>query len=223
MNIKKKIAGLIESARSNMMADYDLIKNHSLSLAYPEGETAYFKQKIFELKQEISEKTVIGRDWTINGCDYDILKTDWIQRHTSIMLEFSTKYGSEDVIWEQLRLFLRQFFQLMKHEEILGELQPKIKYPDKFYAWYHKILIAIGKKAEQFTPGAKQEIIDFGKRKYNTRGHGFYQAYMEFDLTKRQSFVTGLHLKDRKKWKEVIIDISNNDIDVITYLKEFPN
>lgn len=216
-----KIAGLIESAKSNMITDYDLMKNHSLSLAYPEGKTAYFKQKIFELKQEISKRSVIGGDWAINGCDHDILKTDWIQKHTSIMLESLTKYGSEDLIWEQLRLFLKQFFQLMKYEDILRELEPKI-YPDKFYAWYHRILLAIG-KAEQFTPGAKQEIIDFGKRKYGTKGNGFYQAYMEFDLNKRTSFVTGLHSKDRKKWKGVITDISNNDNDVITYLKEFPN
>ena len=95
------------------------------------------------------------------------------------------------------------------------------KYPDKYYAWYHKILIALGKE-HQFTPGAKQEIVNYGKSKYGTKG-GFYQAYMEFDLTKRKEFVKGMTDRERKKWKKMIIEISNNDSDVISYLGNYPN
>lgn len=99
------------------------------------------------------------------------------------------------------------------------------KFPDKYYAWYHKIRIAIG-KADQFTTGAMQEIINYGKNEYGTKGHGFYQAFLDFDLTKPakfQDFVTNLSAKDRKGWKQIIGDISCNDIDVTNYLKKFPN
>lgn len=111
---------------------------------------------------------------------------------------------------------------ISKYQGLYNINEIEKKYPDKFYAWYHKILIAKG-KAEQFTPGAKQEIIDYGKNRYGTKGHGFYQAFMEFDLTSRSPFVNSLSSKDKKAWKGIIIAISNNDIDVINYLKDFPN
>lgn len=113
--------------------------------------------------------------------------------------------------------------ELIKYQMWVKEYSvPRSKYPDKYYAWYHKILIAKG-KAEQFTPGARQEIIDYGKTRYGTKGHGFYQSYMSFNLTTRQSFVDSLSPKDRKAWKGIIIEISNNNSDIINYLKEFPN
>jgi hypothetical protein len=110
---------------------------------------------------------------------------------------------------------------VLKYNGRYDNSESKKKYSDKYYAWYHKILIAKG-KAERFTPGAKQEIIDYGKNEYGTKGSGFYQAFMEFDLTSRQSFVNSFSPKERKKWKEIIIEISNRDTDVINYLKEFP-
>ena len=108
-----------------------------------------------------------------------------------------------------------------KYQDLYKNNEAEKKYADKYYAWYHKILIAKG-KAERFTPGAKQEIADYGKNEYGTKS-GFYQAFMDFDLNSRQSFVNSFSQKERKKWKQIIIDISNNDIDVINYLKEFPN
>lgn len=109
---------------------------------------------------------------------------------------------------------------VLKYQDRYNE--PIKKYPDKYYAWYHKILIAKG-KAEQFIPGAKQEIIDYGKERYRTKGTGFYIAYMNFDLTGPNRFVNSLSQKERKIWKKKIIEISDNDIDVINYLKNFPN
>lgn len=59
-------------------------------------------------------------------------------------------------------------------------------------------------------------------KEYGTKG-GFYQAFMNFDLNARTTFVNSLTPKDKKAWKLIIIEISNNDSDVINYLKEFPN
>lgn len=96
-----------------------------------------------------------------------------------------------------------------------------IHYPDKYYAWYHKILIALGKE-NQFTPGAKKEIIALGKNRYGAKS-GFYQKFIDFDIEKKNSFVSGLLPRERKKWKSIITEISNSDIDVIKYLEGFPN
>ena len=95
------------------------------------------------------------------------------------------------------------------------------KYAEKYYAWYHRIKIAIG-KADPFPPGAKQEIINYGKEKYGTR-EGFYQAFITFKPEKQIAFVNSFTAKERKKWKSTIIEISGNDVDVIRYLENFPN
>lgn len=97
-----------------------------------------------------------------------------------------------------------------------------VKYAEKYYAWYHKILIALGKQ-DTFTPGSKKEIVAFAKNKYDFPGRGFYQAFIEFDINAKNSFVRSLSPKDKNQWKKIIIDISKNDIQVIDYLKDFPN
>jgi hypothetical protein len=94
--------------------------------------------------------------------------------------------------------------------------------PIKYYAWYHKILIAIG-KADAFAPGDKKAIQALGENKYGCGGtSGFYQHFIDFNLNKKETIVNSLK-RDRKTWKNAIIAISNNDIDVIRYLERFPN
>lgn len=119
------------------------------------------------------------------------------------------------------------YYELMDNlhkflEWLRNHSKTKKKYPDKYYAWYHKILIALG-KAAQFTPGARQEIINYGKNKYGTKGHGFYQAFLDFDLNDKPRFVNSLIPKDKGKWKKIIMEISHDDKDVINYLKKYPN
>ena len=94
-------------------------------------------------------------------------------------------------------------------------------FPDKYYAWYHLILTAVGKEPG-FSPGSKQDIIALGRNKYGAKS-GFYQAFINFDLTKKQSFVNSLSDRDRRKWKSVITELSNNDNDVINFLKQYPD
>lgn len=105
-----------------------------------------------------------------------------------------------------------------------AEKQSTVQYPDKYYAWYHKILIKLG-KADPFLEKDKQGIINYGRNKYQTKS-GFYQAFNDFDIDSQKrmnGFVEKLSEKDKKKWKSIIIEISNNDADVINHLKNFPN
>ena len=94
-------------------------------------------------------------------------------------------------------------------------------YAEKYYAWYHRIKVAIG-QADAFPPGAKQVIINYGKEKYGTKD-GFYQAYIAFNIEKPTTFVKSLSDKDRRKWKRIIMEISSNNTKVKRYLENFPN
>lgn len=97
----------------------------------------------------------------------------------------------------------------------------KRKYAEKYYAWHHRIKVAIG-QAEHIPPGAKQLVITTGEKLYGT-GYGFYQAYINFNPEKPTSFVNGLSDKEKRKWKKIILEISGNDSKVKRYLDEFPD
>ena len=101
----------------------------------------------------------------------------------------------------------------------LGEL--KKKYPDKYYAWYHMIKIHLGKEQNFPNNFSKKEIIQFGKNRYKT-GEGFYKAFNQYDLIKISTFLHKMTKKDRPVWKRAIIDISDNDPAIISYLKNLP-
>ena len=95
------------------------------------------------------------------------------------------------------------------------------KVPDKYYSLLHLILMYLGKDP-QIGSKSKQEIIDLGKKKYGT-GQGFYRQIKEIDLLNMIAYVKSLPQKDHKKWKDVIIEISGNDADVISWVKKQPN
>ncbi len=103
-----------------------------------------------------------------------------------------------------------------------GQVNMPQKYPDKYYAWYHQILINLGKETSFPVNFGKKEIIEFGKKRYNT-GEGFYKAINNLDLTKTAAFVQSMNNRDRNYWKVAIGDISNNDAEVVNYLKKFSN
>ena len=113
--ITDKITGIIKDAEKQSWVNYDLQKDHSLSQAYPEGEQAYFKQRIFELKKQIAESTMIGQHWIENYCSNDILISDWINKHTQIAL----KYMNETEVLKQLKTFMYQYFQLLSYEDFI--------------------------------------------------------------------------------------------------------
>ena len=129
--------------------------------------------------------------------------------------EFS---GSTDPkFYYDLMSNLHKFLEWLKNHS-----RTKKKYPDKYYAWYHGIKIIIGKSQNFPSNFEKKEIIEFGKNQYGT-GEGFYKVINKLDLTQTYTFLKSMSTKDRAKWKTVIIDLSNKDADIISYLKKFPN
>lgn len=222
----KKIAGIIEEIKMNPIIDSYLVLELSLSLSYPEGKTAYFKKKIFELQEQISKESYIGYSWVSLGCVYAVDPV-WLQK---CMTHFYKK-ETEKTAWEALELFLRKYFQLLDYEKICKEVHPvdyipengsEKKYPDKYYAWYHGISIAL--RIEKPFPNnfEKKEIVEFGNKTYGT-GEGFYKEIFKLDITQTYTFINSMNQHDRANWKKIIIDISGNNAKIIDYLSKFPN
>lgn len=145
---------------------------------------------------------------------YNIIEGEDISKNTVGML-------SENVgdyrFWYNLTIVLRDYLEWLKQYK-----NPKQKYPDKYFAWYHQILINLGKASRLPNNFKKKEIIEFGKNLYGT-GEGFYKALSKLDLTKTTSFVQSMSIKDKANWKKALADISNNDANVVNYLEQFPN
>ncbi len=112
-------------------------------------------------------------------------------------------------------------------KEIFGltpdEQNNKKKYDAKYYALYHHILIKLGIEDKfemhdnnKFRAG---EIKNFAEQKYkNCSSQMFYKSFREIDLTKMVAIA-----KCYKNYKDIIIDISNNDSRVISELRNYPN
>lgn len=145
---------------------------------------------------------------------YYIIEGEDISKHTASM---SSENVSGFMFWYNLTIVLRDYLEWLKQYK-----NPKRKYPDKYYAWYHQILITLGK--ETSFPGnfGKKEIIEFGRKRYNT-GEGFYKHIKNLELTKTATFVQSMNKRDRNYWKVAIVDISNNDANVVSYIRGFPN
>jgi|GEM_PF-3728746 len=103
-----------------------------------------------------------------------------------------------------------------------GHQAKERKYAEKWYALYHVILIAIGKQVPRLSSGCKAEIIKYGNEQYST-GQGFYRELIKIDLNNMTAFVRSLPAKDKKQWKQIIKDLSDNDADVISWLHKQPN
>ena len=119
--ISEKIAEIIEAANKRKWVNYELQLDHSLSQDYPEGESAYFKRKIFELKKDIADQTMIGLHWIENYCKPDIFNSDWMQTHTEIFLKHADK---KEEVWNQLKIFIDQRIQLGNYEAFVKESEP---------------------------------------------------------------------------------------------------
>lgn len=83
-------------------------------------------------------------------------------------------------------------------------------YADKWYALYHMICLTLGKPLPRFESSSKDEIVKYGKEQYKTAGEGFYKGFNLLDINNMVSHVRSLPVKDRPKWKKIIIDISNS-------------
>jgi len=102
---------------------------------------------------------------------------------------------------------------------------PLDKYPEKWYALYHLIALAVGKPVPAFANESKQEIIEFAQNHYNIKGEVFYRAWIspDYDLNKIPVLIANLSPKDRQDWKTIIREISGQDAEIVLWLKRQVN
>jgi hypothetical protein len=120
-------------------------------------------------------------------------------------------------------LYLKDIDKLRKTLQAYKETFEKILtglYPEKWYALLHYILVDLGKEVN-FKDKTKNEIIAFGKEKYKT-DQGFQKAYKEISTSSFNTYLNGLPQKDKKAWKDIIKEISGNNIEVISWTKNKP-
>lgn len=133
---------------------------------------------------------------------------------------------------QRYRKILKEWF--VDEKRFIDEITPllenmtlqqssKTKIPEKYYALYHWLLIEIGKE-KVFERNAndlynKTEIIQFAKNRYKINGQGFYSEFKSLDITNKISIAKSYG----KGYKEKLIHISDNNAEVISVLKKYPN
>ncbi len=141
------------------------------------------------------------------------------------------KYGYYSGIVSKVDKQVRKYTQLFANfdkcehnqEGNAGE-DEKNKIPAKYYALYHWILIKTGKEKgferNENDKFIKTEIELFCKNRHPLiSAQGFYRAFIGIDITNKTLIANSFG----KGYKEKLIKISNNDIDIIKHLKEYPN
>lgn len=234
-NIRYKASRKPEILITKERNDYELLFNEE-KLSFPTGFVPYgsFPGSIINIndyfyKSSIVKKSAIGyisfsEVYIIRNAYYHFILNGNDKSDAAIWLKKLIPYSNlgPDELHSKGLYFINLAEVLNDYLDWLRIFPKRMsKYPDKYYAWYHKILIALG-KAPSFPAGDKKGIIAYGKANYHTKS-GFYQQFIEFNLEKKNTFVRSLSPRDRKKWKDTIINISVNDLDIIDYLKNFPD
>lgn len=151
---------------------------------------------------------------------YDGIRTD----SNDYKIYISNNYSFWIELTIDLQTFLKNLFdQIEKPHKSNTETFIKKEIPAKYYALYHWILIEMGTEKpfnkNEYDKWEKCKIENFAKERYpDTKPQGFYRAFIAIDLTKRTAIA-----KDFENYKDIIIEISNNNAKIISYLRFFPN
>jgi len=121
-----------------------------------------------------------------------------------------------DMILHKKKLFLSSWL-----EEFASTQK---KYPERWYALLHLIYMELGIEKQFTNFSDKKLIMDFGKSRYKfeTTGETFYNELKEIDLLNIPKYVNSLPRKDKGKWQDIILEVSNNDHRVKLWLKNKP-
>ena len=120
-------------------------------------------------------------------------------------------------------LFLPSVF-IAVYDQILPPKLTPLKATEQHYAFLHLININLGKapvlpknENDKYCAG---EIKTFAINKYNfeTKGDMFYRSVKDMDINKKTAIVKTLG----KDYKKVVIGLSNNDAEVVHFLKNWP-
>ena len=170
----------------------------------------------------VDEKTVLYnrqiKDWVKTGIGYYILcrKKEYLNKAIEILkqliankIEFSDL--SEIIAKEQ------QIGSVNSSNEKAKRTVSDKKIPEKWYALLHMILVRMD-KVERFKKITdKKAIIEYGKSNYPFKGtgQGFYKEIQRInDSPSIYNYIHKYLKKDFRKWKNIIIKISGDDIEV---------
>jgi hypothetical protein len=106
--IKDKIAETLK--KCSIVHSWLLSGEYILAENCPEGAETYYKKRIFEIKKELNNGSVIGRTWVENGCRNDLQHSDWL----FTIMEFLVKLGNEKGVFESLELFMNDYFLIQE-------------------------------------------------------------------------------------------------------------
>jgi hypothetical protein len=112
--MKEQIEKIMIKVRDSYILKSQFQRDATLSKFHPGGFVDFYKQKSFELKQEM-EKSLIGQCWVENGCAIDVITTDWIQKYAEVIL----KYLDEKTVLEEVEWFLFRYRKILTYENII--------------------------------------------------------------------------------------------------------
>lgn len=131
------------------------------------------------------------------------------------------------------------FVELMKHIQKIKEdaNMPYIPIPEPprsaqaarfselWYGITYKILQCIGVEKQFIESTDKAGIMQFGKIRYKleTNGQVFYKRWKAFEFNNIPVEVKNFPKKDRKRWKEIVLTISENRAEVELWLNKQVN
>ncbi len=92
------------------------------------------------------------------------------------------------------------------------------------YAFYHWIRIRLGSalifEKDENDKYKRKEIEAYVANNYpSTSPQSFYRKFREMDMNDKIALVRDLG----KKYKEIIFELSNNDAEIMAFLKDYPN
>lgn len=142
---------------------------------------------------------------------------------------------------EQIHLWKCQYGENMRHprqlhfdrsKEVLQWLEEMktdqqepdySKYTPNMLALFHLIKTALGKENQFIDSNSKSEIESVGKNKYGlNKPRGFYNGIRLINIQDMTATVRSMNRTERKNWKQSITELSQNDADIISWLKKQP-
>jgi len=108
----------------------------------------------------------------------------------------------------------------------IDELKPKNKkFAEKWYALLHLAYVSIGTKIAFQDNTDRKTIMEYAIKNYELKSTGetFYKTLNDIDLLNLTPFINSLPEKQKRKWKQILLEVSNNDHQIKIWLKKQPN
>lgn len=163
-----------------------------------------------------------------------------LQGYFDDMLSILLYYNPNEITDQNLKPFFKEYCSREPYDKSFWETEnipnennigfKKYKKGDGIKVrWFaltdHLLLVSGSPNADRtIDRSSKMALNAYAKERYGV-GEGFYKDYreFEFDINTIDAFVKCLSPKHRKNWKNIILDICNNDANVKLWLKKQPN